>query len=805
MDDQLNAIVLGALLHDIGKIVQRAQLNPKEKRHQEWGAEWLGSFPEGLLSKYADFSLYHHRLKKDDPKRDVLSIDRGNQGYRKDIWVVYEADNLSAGEREEIRGKDFNAQLPLTPVFWKLRLSEKTRQEYKFQNAPWGYPAIPLSEDIILPVSEIHLSPDDYNNILNGLKEEMYNLKEYLNSPDIMLNILYKFTNFIPSLTYFEQDNPESYPDISLYQHLKTTASIANTLYLFLSENQREINEEQICNREEPRYLLIGGDLSGIQDFIYTVTYKAALKGLRGRSFYLQLLTEHIVAKILQKLGLYRTSIVYKGGGSFYILAHNTVSVKKSVEEIRKGINAWLLKEHNGKLFWAIDWVDLNGNSFITDADHQEYPSISDAWAELAKKLGEQKARKFSENINQDFFSAGEQKGPLCDICGTPNAKGRGKDETTGLPIFLCEPCFRLQKLGEHLPEAEFVGVSEQSSESSIQIEKLHYHLTNYPKNDYKYLYTLSPLKKDNAVFIPFNVGRYPMKSATFENLVKNSIGAHYLGTLRMDVDNLGWHFIKGIPESQRTFSRLSTLSEHLSLFFNYYINLICEGKVSESYQFSINKENKEGRNVVIVYSGGDDLFITGAWSDITEIAFEIRRLFHTYTCKNPDVDISGGIVLTKENYPLYKIAALASEAEDESKRADEFGRKGRLSLFYSETEKDVPYNTLRWEEWENMVANVMENFLEMGTIRNGAIDFEFSSSLLQKFLNLSTNLNRSGNPLILPLVAYTIARGVDKKDIKEGWSKIASTFAGKDIQMNIENLKKSKKLFEWLILLSRR
>ena len=47
-------------------------------------------------------------------------------------------------------------------------------------------------------------------------------------------------------------------------------------------------------------FLLYSLDLSGIQDFIYTITSDGALKALRARSFYLELLTEHLVDTMSQ-------------------------------------------------------------------------------------------------------------------------------------------------------------------------------------------------------------------------------------------------------------------------------------------------------------------------------------------------------------------------------------------------------------------------------------------------------------------------------------------------------------------------
>ncbi len=82
-------------------------------------------------------------------------------------------------------------------------------------------------------------------------------------------------------------------------------------------------------NRDDDRtLLLVSGDFSGIQDTVYTISSKGALKSLRARSFMLELLTEHIVYEILQlagikadkpedyliRLGNVKTGVIYERG-----------------------------------------------------------------------------------------------------------------------------------------------------------------------------------------------------------------------------------------------------------------------------------------------------------------------------------------------------------------------------------------------------------------------------------------------------------------------------------------------------------
>lgn len=41
MNEQMKNIVLGALLHDLGKVVQRSRSNGNSKKHSLWGIDFL--------------------------------------------------------------------------------------------------------------------------------------------------------------------------------------------------------------------------------------------------------------------------------------------------------------------------------------------------------------------------------------------------------------------------------------------------------------------------------------------------------------------------------------------------------------------------------------------------------------------------------------------------------------------------------------------------------------------------------------------------------------------------------------------
>ena len=79
--------------------------------------------------------------------------------------------------------------------------------------------------------------------------------------------------------------------------------------------------------------------------------------------------------------------------------------------------------------------------------------------------------------------------------------------------------------------------------------------------------------------------------------------------------------------------SRYATLSRQLSLFFKHYINNVCKGDISgeggiKPKNFYLNPGRSEeykrkGKALSIVYSGGDDVFVVGAWNEVIEFAID--------------------------------------------------------------------------------------------------------------------------------------------------------------------------------------
>lgn len=101
----------------------------------------------------------------------------------------------------------------------------------------------------------------------------------------------------------------------------------------------------------------------------------------------------------------------------------------------------------------------------------------------------------------------------------------------------------------------------------------------------------------------------------------------------------------------------------------------------------------KRKRNVTIVYSGGDDVFLAGSWNDVIAAFIDLHNAFKRYT--QGTLTISGGIGLYHSGYPVNMMAKETAELEERSKRLKE---KNGITLF----DEDGTY------EWDRFLSRVL-------------------------------------------------------------------------------------------------
>jgi CRISPR-associated protein Csm1 len=440
---------------------------------------------------------------------------------------------------------------------------------------------------------------------------------------------------------------------------------------------------------DQPAALLVGGDISGIQDFIYTLSAQRAAKTLRGRSFYLQLLTEAVLRYVLNALGMPYTNVIYSGGGHFYLLA--PVSALEKLPELRRDVTTRLLEHHGTSLYLALEAVSVPFTGFNVG-------QFTHHWDAMHRKLANAKQRRFSE-LGDDFYpkifepqAHGGNEEKTCGVCGVEredvqeiNDKDNPESSTGKYICKLCESFY--EDLGRKLPNAPYVilGIGQPQNTrrgtalDSLAAFGLNVHIpAGSPHFSNQSNFGVTWALDDPQASQPwprieglplvrslrYTVNRVPLDNhgepLTFDKLQEKAAGIHRLGVLRMDVDGLGTIFKNGFGEGMQSIAslaRVSTLSFQLSLFFEGWIKKICEDKSNDIYA---------------VYAGGDDVFLIAPWDQVPGLALKIVDDFSKYTGGNPDLHISGGMAFIHGKYPIHQAAEDAGRALDNgAKRVD--------------------------------------------------------------------------------------------------------------------------------------
>ncbi|MBW2049968.1 MAG: type III-A CRISPR-associated protein Cas10/Csm1 [Deltaproteobacteria bacterium] len=787
--ETLHLVVLGALLHDIGKLFERGDVFADARKdpiylgmckEQAGNPTHLHAAHTGAFCDWIEEKFDCLRRRDDRSwKRWCAAHHREDEGDI-EATIIRLADRLSSSERDE-------------GIYYKPQIHKKTRLEPVMERvflakngdtffSRYRYPLVRLTSDktglfpvkgtelklkemenaggnIKNPREWSHLISDEpmsdaYKALSSGLMDDLSILSE--NCPGMELEnllatlpmILERYTANVPSATNIR------HPDISLFDHLRTTAAIAQALYLFQMEQENPLKGINVD--DEPKWLLACGDFSGIQKFIYNLTNKGAAKGLRGRSFYVQYFCRICANFIVRELELTALAQLYNSGGKFYLLlpAHFKTGLLKA----RQSVNEWLLKEFGGEIFLGLGIAEVTARMFRQGAMHT-------AWKQTAEDLERDRLNKFREFLSPAFFEPMRDFDPTksCPVCGSRRMKDR--DEK-------CAACARLETVGSSLKDTDAIltlwGKEDEvkRAKSILQLGDgrifsfsafgAYCLLIHHIDKKRECLSSLGSFKGE-CVFLNEFADRsfkdLPLPNCTisgmylgkwerdrqkndngdawdFNDYADNSTGIKRLGILRMDVDNLGLVFINGINFPQRnhvtlkgkradgwgdvqrsnggivrkpmaSISRMVTLSRQLNNFFSGYVPTLLKEDEFDKCQ--------------IVYAGGDDLFVIGSWDQLPLLAKKVRNEFKKFCCFNPDFSISGGLVLQRKKYPIYKGAQLAGHAEKRAKSLRKIWNKSA-----SEIEKDafcfleVP---VTWEDFE--LAECIKSMLESEMERN--------------------------------------------------------------------------------------
>ena len=684
---------MGCLLHDVGKLCYRAGEGGK---HSASGYAFLKAVWEGRdYGEALDCVRWHHaaELREARPKADSLA------------YIACVADNISAAADRRVTEEEgsFERYLPLSPVFTHLN----------GEHGGFALSAQPLDGKLRMPVNrDMRLSEGDYAEICRKLRTELNALtprEEWVNS---LLTVLETLTSTVPSST-----NTGESPDISLYDHMKITAAVGACMAEhFAAEEIQDYRaalwEQEKEFRARQVFLLYSADFSGIQKFILSVSTKGALKSMRSRSFFLELSMEHYIDELLNACGVSRANLLYSGGGHCYLLLPNTEEVKRRIEEWNTRFNGWLSGSFGLSLYLADGYTECSANE-LTNSPAEDSPYQA-MFRRVSRAVARKKLHRYSAQQIIDMNRREENlSGRECRVCGRTDQLITAEDGSA-----LCPWCSTFEKLSAKIQQsrvylvldgeaqgadftlpayggtASFFFTDEASARKALKEEKPILRI--YTKN-----VSFAGLRYSTRLY----VGDYAA-SNSMEELSRQSKGIRRIAVCRMDVDDLGQAFVAGFEnrngktpvERQHfvTISRTAAFSRQMSLFFKLYLNTLLGGEYG----------NQKALSVAVVYSGGDDVFLVGAWNDALEAAQRIHSALRDYACGS--LTISGGVGIFDDHYPIRLAAEETAALEDEAKHNP---GKDSISLFAPDSGSIYTWRAFREEVTETKLAELHRFF----------------------------------------------------------------------------------------------
>lgn len=288
--------------------------------------------------------------------------------------------------------------------------------------------------------------------------------------------------------------------------------------------------------------LFVGGDISGIQKFIYNISSKKAMVSLKGRSAYLVRYTKEICDGILGLPEVQESAcreVVYCSGGKFYLIVEDGDAVRKAIDGYYRQLEKGLWNEHKGQLGLAIAYVPFRMSDHGgVEVDGVHFDQIGILWARISDRFLSLKNKKFLGVFQEDYDSFFKV---------IPNGGDTRICAVTGIED---KHCVRLDK-----------------------------------DTDGDEIWVLPSVKKQ------VEIGKELRKQDGFKTLEEYA-GGTYVGVLRMDVDGLGARFVKGFL----SFEEYSAFSRKLSDFFDVRLK-----EIQGAYKDSLNIVYAGGDDLFVV------------------------------------------------------------------------------------------------------------------------------------------------------------------------------------------------------------
>ena len=697
---------------------------------REWGEARGGGADDSLINAAAK----HHKPES-FLQWIVATADRAASGLDRETFDAYN----QASDKNPTTGKSHYTARQCT-LFEQISIEPENGDGGKRTSPNWNYryQLAPLTPHSIFPMPAYRYETNDqdaaraeyaklWQQFRNGLeqipKSHRGNLSLWLDHFD---SLWMTFTQAVPAATAFE-----TIPDVSLYDHSRVVAALAAAIWRYHYERGDDPNRTRgrLAARQDwndSKLLFVQGDLFGIQDFIFASggeTTKNAAKLLRGRSFFVTLLSECAALRVLDALSLPGTSQIINAAGKFQIIAPNTGETIETLSELRNELDEWFLRHAFGQSGIGIAWTPATCND-LQAGGREAYGPYQRLMERLFRELEEVKLQRFDlctgsapPPVFEDYLES-ISKHRLCSMDGRSPADGREKDgerlsrlasdqiEIGGLLTKQNRDRLLVTRNALSGPNVESLDTdvfglrvaftSDEEASGSFGSEATagsllrawDFSLPEEPETALFHGYA----RRDINAWVPrFNEADLA-EGSRYGNIALDDSERPKVGNIKpfnqlacesrerrpsdgSDPESNSWigtpalMTLKGDVDNLGTIfqhglmapslSRMVALSRQMNAFFSVHLPYLCRTEFPTTYT---------------VFAGGDDFFLIGPWSHQVGLASRLRGDFHKYAANNGEIGFSAGLAMTKPGLPVRRFEAMAEESIEKSKAFQQDG-----------------------------------------------------------------------------------------------------------------------------------
>ncbi len=431
-------------------------------------------------------------------------------------------------------------------------------------------------------------------------------------------------------------------------------------------------NESTMTAKNESSFLL-KGDISGIQEFIFSVSSKKAAKTLKARSEYVEKIADdalNIIAKLIypnsdEKIAmksLIDKELIYNGGGNFF-LTTNYAHIDNLIWNVEVQINTQVA--HYGL------YLTLSKTKYIEN-------DFTKSWANINRQSSIDKMRKFSNN-----YSGFENR---------------------------IDTNFSFESK-KHLSlwSKELISENQSFVDENQEDEKIIH----------------------GAIISLLAMAEFARQRTGIAKIGILKMDADNMSSLFNDVST-----IEEAKEKSNIVDNFFNPKNNHNKEYNVF-GILENKYPTKTEDKQKKLTNKVINNIYPVFSGGDDCFFIGAFDVVAWFAREIQKQFSAYMKKqNLNITLSASLQFVEPHYPVVRFAENAEDDLHRAKKRKNENKEevkngicflGEV-LSWQEFElvyklKDELVELVSEQNARSLLQKIQESAVEFNILQNNALE----------------------------------------------------------------------------------